>query len=49
MQKSLVYLEPIFAQEEVQLNLPEQFKVFEELDFTYRKAMQQTVGATTAV
>ena len=34
-----------FAQDEVSTNLPEQCKVFEELDFSYKKVMQQAVAS----
>ena len=49
VQKSLIYLEPIFAQDEVRNNLPEQFKCFEDLDFVYKKVMQPTLGHSTPV
>lgn len=46
VQRSWVYLEPIFAQDEVRKNLPEECKVFAELDATYQKVMLQSVGTT---
>lgn len=45
VQRSWIYLEPIYSQEEVKSGLHEQFKVFEELDFLYRKVMQQSVAS----
>ena len=48
VQKSWVYLEPIYTQEDVATVLVDQKKTFDELNAVFKKIMRGGTGLTTA-
>ena len=45
VQKSWVYLEPIYTQDDVAKNLRDEKKIFDEVNTQYKKIMQENTGA----